>query len=360
MMTESHAEPDATIESIGEFGLIDRLARIVAGTEHDPLRPTASGPINIGDDAALWQPEPETSEVLTTDALVEGVHFRLSTISWRELGWKALAENVSDVAAMGAVPTRAFVTLGLPRGTRVADLDELYQGMADLQAFLLDDGGYDPAIVGGDVVASPVVFLSITVMGELRGPALRRASGKPGDLLAVTGALGGSAGGLALLEASSGPAGSPDARTLVALHRGPEPRVGEGITLAEAGLVCGMDLSDGLIGDASKLAYASGLAATIHADQLPLPPALTREFPNDAVAMALRGGEDFELLVAGPANRLEEASRLLAERNLMPLTIVGRLLEGTPGVVNVVDVNGEPMSVAGGSWDHFRARQDHG
>jgi thiamine-monophosphate kinase len=357
-MTESHVDRDATIESIGEFGLIDRLARIVAGLDRDPLRPSATGTIGIGDDAALWRPDPEANEVLTTDALVEGVHFRFSTTSWRELGWKALAENVSDIAAMGAVPTRAFVTLGVPPGTRVADLDELYHGMADLQAHLLDDGGYDPAIVGGDVVSSPVFFLSITVMGELQGLGLRRAAGRSGDLLAVTGALGGSAGGLALLEATSATPDSPDARTLIALHRGPEPRVGEGISLAEAGLLCGMDLSDGLLGDCGKLAYASGLAATIQADQVPLPPALARQFPRDAVTMALRGGEDFELLVAGPANRIEEASRLLAERQLMPLTVIGRLSDGAPGIVNVVDANGQPIDVPGGSWDHFRARQD--
>ena len=357
-MTESHVDPDATVESIGEFGLIDRLARIVTGPEGDPLRPAATGAIGIGDDAALWHPDPEANEVLTTDALVEGVHFRLATTSWRELGWKALAENISDIAAMGAVPTRAFVTLGVPGGTRVADLDELYHGMADLQAHLLDDGGYDPAIVGGDVVSSPVLFLSITLMGELHGLGLRRAAGRPGDLLAVTGALGGSAGGLALLEAASEVPDSPDARTLIALHRGPEPRVSEGISLAEAGIYCGMDLSDGLLGDCGRLAYASGLAATIQADLLPLPPALVRQFPDEAVALALRGGEDYELLVAGPADRIEEASRLLAERQLMPLTVVGRLSEGPPGVVNVVDAQGQPIDVAGGSWDHFRTRQD--
>src|SRR5213076_1249262 len=115
----------------------------------------------------------------------------------------------------------------------------------------------------GDVVAAPVMFLSITVVGELHGPGLRRAAGAPGDLLAVTGALGGSAGGLALLEAGDAPRGDADVETLIALHLGPEPRVGEGLSLAEAGILCGMDLSDGLLGDLGKLTYASGPGAVI-------------------------------------------------------------------------------------------------
>jgi thiamine-monophosphate kinase len=356
-MTDHLTDPDATIESIGEFGLLDRLARIVAGSQRDPLRPSVTGPIDIGDDAALWQPEPETFEVLTTDALVEDIHFRLSTSSWRALGWKALAENISDIAAMGALPTRAFVTLGLRPGTRVADLEDLYHGMADLQAHLLETGGYDPAIVGGDIVSSPTTFLSITVVGELHGPGQRRAAGKPGDLVAVTGALGGSAGGLALLEAADARRGTPDAETLIALHQGPEPRVGEGLTLAEAGILCGMDLSDGLLGDLGKLAYASRLTATIRADQVPLPPALERMFPGEAISMAVRGGEDYELLVAGPADRIAEASRLLAERELMPLKVIGVLTEGTPGSVSVRDAQGQHMNIPGGSWDHFRSSQ---
>src|SRR5688572_13128748 len=125
-------DSDLTVSQLGEFGLIDRLGRLLNGSGRDPLRPEAAGSIGIGDDAALWTPTPGRREVLTTDALVEDVHFRHRTTSWRDLGWKALAENVSDVAAMGALPTRAFITLGLQPGTRVADLEELYRGMAEL------------------------------------------------------------------------------------------------------------------------------------------------------------------------------------------------------------------------------------
>jgi thiamine-monophosphate kinase len=134
--------------------------------------------------------------------------------------------------------------------------------------------------------------------------------------------------------------------------------VGEGLSLAEAGIVCGMDLSDGLLGDLGKLAYASGLTATVQAHRLPMPPALSRRFPNEAVSMAVQGGEDYELLVAGPADRIAEASRLLAERQLMPLTVIGELAEGTAGTVNVLDERDRPIPLKDGSWDHFRTRAD--
>ena len=355
-MTDQPRDDNLTVAQLGEFGLISRLARIVAQGGRDPLQPEATGSMGIGDDAALWEPRRGYREVLTTDALIEGVHFRHSTTSWRDLGWKAHAENVSDIAAMGAYPTRAFITLGLRPETLVADLDDLYQGFNDLNVELLDNGGFGVAIAGGDTVSSPVTMLSITVMGELEGEGLRRAAGKPGDLLAVTGSLGGSAGGLALLEAGDVPLGNQDVAVLVRLHRPPVPRVAEGLALAESGVRCGMDLSDGLLGDAGKLAYASGLSATIRYEQLPVPPALSRQFGGAAAReMALAGGEDYELLVAGEAETLAAAAILLRERGLMPLTIVGYLKAGTPGQVTVVDDDGAPISTPRGSWDHFRA-----
>jgi thiamine-monophosphate kinase len=188
-----------TVADIGEFGLISRLAWIVAPRGRDPLQPEVAGSLGIGDDAAVWEPRPGFREVLTTDALIENVHFRHATSSWRDLGWKALAENVSDIAAMGARPTRAFVTVGVRPDTLVADLEELYYGFDELCRSL---GGAALEIAGGDTVSSPVTMLSITVIGEVAGDGLRRAAGRPGDVLAVTGTLGGSVGGLTLLDAA--------------------------------------------------------------------------------------------------------------------------------------------------------------
>ena len=339
-----------TVAELGEFGLIDRLARVLHGDATDPLRPPAHGEVRIGDDAALWQPTSGTGEVLTTDALVEDVHFRTRTTSWPDLGWKALAQNVSDVAAMGAAPRRAFVTLGLRPDTPVSDLVALYTGMRELA----DRYGLD--VVGGDTVSSPVLFISVSVVGELRGDGLRRGAGRPGDLLAVTGTLGGSRGGLEVLEAGGPGPRSGDEQELATVHRRPTPRVDEATVLTARGVRCGMDLSDGLLGDAGKLAYASGLAATLHLDRLPVHRSLARLFPERAADLALGGGEDFELLVAGPSDALRRAGVELGRRHLAPLTAVGELRDGPPGQVRVVDAEGNEVPVRDSSWDHFARR----
>ncbi|MGE3271868.1 MAG: thiamine-phosphate kinase [Chloroflexota bacterium] len=351
-----------TVAQIGEFGLIARLARIVSHSTRDPLQPEATGSMSIGDDAALWEPTPGFQEVLTTDALIEDIHFRHHTTSWHDLGWKALAENVSDIAAMGARPTRAFITLGLRPSTRVADLEDLYRGFDAFNCHFTEyglahgfAGGLGVQIAGGDTVSSPVTMLSITVVGELTDPGLRRAAGRPGDLVAVTGTLGGSSGGLALLERGDVAADDANASALLRSHCRPMPRVAEGVILTEHGIRCGMDLSDGLLGDIGKLAYASGLRATIRYPMLPVPPELVRTFGEErARELALVGGEDYELLVAGEAEMIAACSLALRERGLAPLTPVGWLEAGPPGQVAVVNADGAPVPTPRSSWDHFQ------
>ena len=338
---------DLTVADVGEFALIGRLARALELDQPDPLRPAAEGEIAIGDDAAAWRPAPDRWEVLTTDALVEGVHFRLATTGWRDLGWKALAENVSDVAAMGGWPRRAFVTLGVPGSTRVVDLEALYHGMQELAA------GFKTAIVGGDTVAAPVVFISVSVVGEVAGAGLRRAAGRPGDVLAVTGWLGGSRGGLELLESGATEPEDLDEKSLVERHRRPVPRVLEGIRLVEAGVRCGMDLSDGLLGDAAKLAHASSVGVTVRCERVPIDPALARRFGDRARDLAVAGGEDYELLVAAPPDVLERSAGALARARLQPLTVVGELTAGQPGRVTLLDRENRPVRMDRASWDHF-------
>jgi len=344
----THDESSATLRvaDLGEFALIDRLAAVLR-EEAVPARSAPADELAIGDDAAAWRPTPDRWEILTTDALVENVHFRLSTTTWRELGWKALAENVSDVAAMGGRPRRAFVTLGLPPETPIAGLEELYRGMAHLAC------EFDLVIAGGDTVAAPVVFLSVTVVGEVEGPGLRRSAGQPGDLLAVTGVLGGSAAGLEILEAGGPGPGDDVGRSLAHCHRNPWPRVRQGLVLNEAGIRCGMDLSDGLLGDAAKLARASGVGATIALASVPMHPCLEERFGPRAAELALTGGEDYELLVAAPADVIGRAEQALRRARLGPLSVVGRLEPGHAGQVRVVDAAGRPIQPSRASWDHF-------
>jgi thiamine-monophosphate kinase len=347
----------ASVAELGEFGLIARLAHTLAVPRAPALAPGLK--VGIGDDAAVWAPTPGTWSVITTDALVEGVHFRLSTTDWYDLGWKSLAVNLSDVAAMGARPRYAVVCLGVPGDVAVSAIDAFGRGLAHVGA------RYDCALVGGDTVAAPCATISVTVVGETRPappgcepPLLRRSAGRVGDAVAVTGALGGSAGGLRLLESgdagTSAPVDAATAEALRAAHRRPTPRVIEAAVLLELGVRCGMDVSDGLLGDAAHLAAASGVGVVLEAARVPIAPALVATFPDEALALALGGGEDYELLCAGPPDALEAAVASFAEHGGAPLTIIGRLVaapaDGPP--VQVVDAAGAPLSIAGG-FRHF-------
>jgi thiamine-monophosphate kinase len=342
------ADVEATlrVRELGEFGLIDRLqARIVArGTG---LSAAGGLELGIGDDAAVWLPAAGARQVITTDALIEDVHFRRSTTSWRDLGWKALAVNVSDVAAMGATPRHALITLGLPGETLLADILALYDGFLDLAEL------YGLQIIGGDVVSAQVVVLNVTVIGEASGPLLRRDAGRAGEALAVTGALGGSTGGLLLLEAGRVTAASDE--PLLIAHLRPRPRVAEAALLVEAGVRCGMDLSDGLLGDSAHLCERSGLSATLELERVPIAPRLLEAFGADALDLAVGGGEDYELLCAAPLETIERARLALAALGTS-LTVVGRLEPRRAGepLVRLVDRAGRPARLSRASWDHFR------
>ena len=351
-----------SVADLGEFGLIARAARVFAA----PLTPGfAPGlKIGIGDDAAVWAPTPTTWSVITADALVEGVHFRFSTTDWYDLGWKSLAVNLSDVAAMGASPRYAVLCLGLPAAVSLADVDAFCRGIADVAA------RYDTALVGGDTVAAPVATISVTVVGETLStrpggppPLLRRDRGRVGDAVAVTGWLGASAGGLRLLEsgARTGPgadlsADAPDtdvsdaATALLQAHRRPIPRVAEAALLLQQGVCCAQDLSDGLLGDAQRIAEASDVGVVLEAARVPVSPALAELFPDDALDLALGGGEDYELLCAAPPDVLARAGAALAAAGGPPLTIVGRVVPTPPSGprVQVVDADGRPRALRGG------------
>ena len=303
--------------------------------QRDPLRPSVTGPIDIGDDAALWQPEPETFEVLTTDALVEDIHFRLSTSSWRALGWKALGREHQRHRGDGRTAHAGHSSrwaCGLERAWRTSKT--CITAWPISQAHLLETGGYDPAIVGGDIVSSPDDVPQHH--GRRRAPRARsapRSRASPAIWLAVTGALGGSARRTGTPGSGRRPPWHPRRRNVDRASPGPRA-TGRGGAHTGRGR---HTLRHGPVRWSTRRSRQARLrlrrsTATIRADQVPLPPALERMFPGEAISMAVRGGEDYELLVAGPADRIAEASRLLAERELMPLKVIGVLTEGTPGL----------------------------
>ena len=330
------------IAQLGELGLIHRLEQLLG--QEQTLAP---GVIGIGDDTAVIPP-PSTLLLATTDSLFEGVDFRLDQISWHDLGWKALAVNLSDIAAMGGVPQYALVALGLPASVDVAAIDDLYRGMLEIGR------AYDAAIVGGDLSAAPQVSISVTVLGsqpEGWGGAdglLRRNAAVPGHQIAVTGALGGSAAGLRMLQ--KGERFGPEVEAgLRSAHFRPRPRVAEGQALLRAGVRCAIDVSDGLLRDLGHICRASGVDAVVEAARVPASAAATAAYGQEAMRLALTGGEDFELLCCGTAVALERARRQMD----VPLTVVGQVTGPGPGRVTVRDAEGRELHLEQSGWDHF-------
>ena len=331
------------VADIGEFGLIQRLIRMAqeAGVAATGTTPLLVGP---GDDAAAWQ---TTSGVAlsTTDTVVEGVHFTQQTIPWRDLGRKVMVANLSDIAAMGGTPLYALVTLGLPKDTPVASMDHLYRGM--IQACQ----EYGTSIAGGDIVSSPTTFISVTMNGIHASSPLLRSQARVGDQIAVTGHLGSSQGGLELMTLGCSPGKIDDASAedLRQAHRRPRPRLNEGRILAERGVRAAMDISDGLVDDLAKMMEASGLAARLEAGHIPIHPSLARAFPETALTMALSGGEDYQLLYTAPSPLMENTLSQIPEA-----AVIGQVVEGPPGKVNVMDQKGAELPLPHGGWDHFR------
>jgi thiamine-monophosphate kinase len=293
--------------------------------------PAASSRLRIGsgDDAAVTVPGGATAT--SVDALVEGVHFRREDgFGLEDVGAKALATALSDLAAMGAEAGEAYVVLGVPPDLGEAELLGLADGLAEVAA------ATGTAIAGGDVSRSPVLFLAITAVGHAPRPELlvSRGGARPGDLLVVTGELGGAAAGLLLLERPELGANLGAAETAEHLrHRQlrPTPRLRAGAALAVAGATAMIDLSDGLAGDAAHVAAQSQAALRIDAAAVPLAKGLAEVAAaagRDPLELAASGGEDYELLATIPAQRLTEAATRIGEAAETSLTPIGEVGEG--------------------------------
>jgi thiamine-monophosphate kinase len=269
--------------------------------------------------------------------MVDGVHFRSDPVSWRDLGWKALAVNVSDIAAMGGSPENALVTLCLPPEMEVTAVDEMYAGMKECAR------EYGLAIAGGDVVRSPTIVVTIAVLGtaeERDGiPALLlRGGAKVGDVVAVTGTLGDSAGGRRRMGEG---AGADDA--LVRRHLRPEPQVARGREATGGGIRCGIDVSDGLLQDLGHVCEMSSVGAIVQAADVPLSAELRAAYPGEALEMACTGGEDYELLLTGERGRMEG----------LPVTVIGEIVEGSG--VRLVDGDAQEITFEHKGWNAFRS-----
>jgi thiamine-monophosphate kinase len=329
---------------VGEFELISLIQSKLARRGERVLRST-------GDDSAVVRCDGVTAT--SVDAFVEGVHFRLATTSLADLGHKCLAASLSDLAAMGAEPGEAYIVLGLPEHLGEREALELVEGAERLAA------QHGVTVCGGDMTASGELFVAVTVVGHAESDSelVGRDGARAGDLVGVTGTLGGSGAGLALLERKDHGLPVEVGERLLDRHRLPVPRLAVGRALARAGVSAMIDISDGVAADARRIAEQSGVAIEIRLADLPL-----EDGVEDVAAMlgmlpfelAAGAGEDYELLVTVPPP-LGERVQAAAEASGAPLTWVGEVAEGEG--VRLLDGRGAPSPVTG--WDHLSARHLH-
>jgi thiamine-monophosphate kinase len=309
--------------------------------------------VGIGDDCAVLATTPGTALLAKTDLLIEDVHFRRRWAEPADIGWKAIAVNLSDIASMGGRPRWALVSLACPEDAGGDEILALYEGALALAR------RHDVALVGGDTSSSPAGwFVNVMMLGEATAPRLR-STARPGDIVAVTGCLGRSAAGLAVLERGTVPAGVPaalltDAKTA---HLRPEPRVGEGLWLGAAdGVTAMMDVSDGIGIDLPRLLAASGVGAHVDVERLPIDETtrvVAEALGADATAWATGGGEDYELLLTCEPGAFERLERGLVERGGARLTRIGAIVAGAPEARWLV--HGRAVSVARG-FEHATGR----
>jgi len=324
------------LEELGEFGLIRRVAERVGKG--------AGVTLGIGDDAAAVAQGGGLVTLCTSDMLLEGIHFDLSLCDPMTLGRKSLSVNLSDIAAMGGEPRYFLLSLAIPRSCTVDFVDDFTNGLLACAA------KYDVTLIGGDTCAAPDrLVISITLLGEqVPGKVVRRDGARKGDSIFVTGVVGDSALGLQLLRQGVRSGGA------VMRHLDPSPRVREGKTLAAAELATAMiDVSDGLMADLGHILEKSAVGAEIHLDSLPISAQYQAGFRRAGeafYALALTGGEDYELLFTTPPSRAGEVKELFRELGT-PVTEIGTITAGSDLRLISADGNLLPMQERG--YDHF-------
>ncbi|MCR3923331.1 MAG: thiamine-phosphate kinase [Firmicutes bacterium] len=331
------------IGELGERALIKQIAALVAKTATSEM-------VGIGDDAAVTQVRPGSCLVTSKDMLVEGIHFLLPGITAKDLGYKSLAVNLSDIAAMGGVPRHAYVALALPQATESKFVLDFYVGLVALAQ------QFGVAVSGGDTVASPgPLVISITIQGEVqRESVFLRSGAKPGDLLCTTGPLGASATGLLLLQHHYSCDQELRDQAMQAHYR-PLPRVDEALWLAEQDVVtAAMDLSDGLLQDLQGLCEASQCGALLYEQDVPIHAATTAIAPMhnlSPLTLALNGGEDYELLFTIPPECFAPLAQAYQERFLTPLSVVGKM--STEIGIKMVTKEGKWEKLEFTGYQHF-------
>jgi len=333
-----------TLDAIGEFGFIKKISRGCL------IRP--EGVIkSIGDDAAAFTVAPDRVSLITTDLLVERIHFIRNSIAGFDLGYKSLAVNLSDIAAMGGTAREAFVSIAIPRDCTLEYLEAFYDGMKNLAA------RFDVNILGGDTTRSKQdLIINVVVQGTVAQTQMMcRDAARPGDIVVSSGCLGDSRAGLHLIL-NKIPADTEDFKALYRAHVLPEPHLHEGRFLAsQPGTHAGIDTSDGLSSDLGHMAEESQVGATLYADKIPISDALLKfcsRFDFDPVEYALSGGEDYTLLCTVAPEGVEEIVQKFQRKFNKPLFRIGEVNDKNR--LDMIFPDGSSKPVVPTGWDHFK------
>jgi thiamine-monophosphate kinase len=327
------------LKEVGEFGLIDLI-------KEGAIVDNSNIIMGIGDDAAVYVPNQRHLQLLTTDMLVENIHFDLTKTSPWQLGYKAIAVNLSDIAAMGGRPRHAAVSLGLPPEVPVEFVTGLYDGMKEIcKEFKVN-------IIGGDTVSSRLgLVINVAVVGEVEPASLlKRTGARPGDIVAVTGTLGSSACGLDLLF-SQGWEDYDFAWPLVTAHLTPRPQLAIGQELAGWGATAADDISDGLASEANEVAGAGNVGLRIYAAKIPIAPGVfqaAKLLNKQPLDYALFGGEDYQLLFTMSAEAFAKLPK-----TKVPVSVVGEVTPKDEGVM-LVKADGSHQLLPPKGYNHFR------
>jgi len=331
------------LSRLGEFGIIQRIKNILE-THSSDIK------ISIGDDAAVFQSHPGYWTVITTDVLVEGIHFDLSYTPLESLGWKLMAVNISDIAAMGAIPRTAVISLALPASWTGKQIDELSQGIAACSK------QYNCDVIGGDTVRSQgTAFLAATVTGEVEPECCaKRSAAQTGDLICVTGVLGGAKTGLQILSTRP-----PRKRGQKAAEHflTPRPRVQEArLLVKEVGINALIDISDGLSAEIHHICTSSNKGCIIKGDKIPVADGLKPLYPKEDKPLffeALESGEEYELLFTIS----EDKYKILQQKKIFKsgfISVIGTIKDKSAGLHLVY--NNKKISLPKRGWDHFKSK----
>jgi thiamine-monophosphate kinase len=331
------------ITEIGEFGLIESIRKELVTPREGVVK-------GIGDDCAVYESSPGRVLLLTTDMLVENIHFLWGSITPFQLGRKAIAVNLSDIAAMGGNPLVALISLGIPADREVEEIHELYRGMGDMCE------RYAVSIVGGDTVAAHGnLIVNVSLIGETdKREVLYRSGARPGDKIYLTGVVGDSGAGLAILRGEITPP-KPLSTHFIKIHNEPDPQIETGRAIAASRLANAMiDLSDGLLADLGHITQESGVGALLFENKIPLSPklkGLADYTDRTPLHFALSGGEDYILLVTVPAQNMRAFERVYTKESTSPLFQVGEIQEDKG--IRIRREDGSVKEIADKGFDHF-------